>query len=114
MKKIPLLLVEMTPGWEKGMVEVAVKHIHATKFLALQTIAKKLKLNPKECVGVGDSGNDITLLNFCGVKIAMGNATSRLKELAHHIAPSVDDDGLVWAIDTFIINPQPPQPVVKK
>jgi HAD superfamily hydrolase (TIGR01484 family) len=113
-KKIPLLLVETTPGWIKGMNEVAVKHIHATKFMALQTVAKKLGLNPKECVGVGDSGNDITLLNFCGTKIAMGNATERLKELAHHIAPTVDEDGLAWVIEKFILNPPPPLPVVKK
>ncbi|MEI6327159.1 MAG: HAD family hydrolase [Candidatus Roizmanbacteria bacterium] len=113
-KKIPLLLVETTPGWEKGMSEVAVKHIHATKFMALQTVAKKLGLNPKECVGVGDSGNDITLLNFCGTKIAMGNATDRLKELAHHIAPTVEEDGLAWVINTFILNTPPPPPVAKK
>lgn len=106
-KKIPLLNVEMSTGWTKGDVEIGVKHIHATKFMALQTIAKKLKLDPKTCVGVGDSGNDITLLNFCGTRIAMGNATSRLKELAQHIAPSVADDGLAWVVEKFILNPDP-------
>ncbi len=38
----------------------------------------------------------------------------RLKELAHHIAPTVDEDGLAWVIEKFILNPPPPLPVVKK
>ena len=95
------------------MTIVSIKHIHATKFMALQTVAKKLGLNSKECVGVGDSANDITLLNFCGTKIAMGNATERLKELAHHIAPSVKEDGLAWVIEKFIMSDNPP-PIPKK
>ncbi|MEI7653058.1 MAG: HAD family hydrolase [bacterium] len=112
-KKIPLLLVETAVSFEKGMTIVSVKHIHATKFMALQTVAKKLGLNSKECVGVGDSANDITLLNFCGTKIAMGNATERLKELAHHIAPTVKEDGLAWVIEKFIMSDNPP-PIPKK
>lgn len=102
-KKIPLLNVETSPAMEKGFVQINIKHIHATKFMALQTIAKKLKLNPKECIGVGDGSGDITLLNFCGVKIAMGSATSRLKELAQHIAPTINEDGLAWVIDKFVV-----------
>lgn len=102
-KKIPLLNVETAHAMEKGFTQVNVKHIHATKFMALQTISKKLKLNPKECVGVGDAAADITLLNFCGVKIAMGSATSRLKELAQHIAPTIEEDGLAWVVQKFIL-----------
>lgn len=104
-KKIPLLSVELVKGSVKGVAHISVKHIHATKFMALQTIAKREKFNPKESVGVGDGAGDITLLNFCGVKVAMGSATSRLKELAQHIAPTIEEDGLAWVIDTFI---QPP------
>lgn len=102
-KKIPLLNVEMAPALEKGFVNITVKHIHATKFMALQTIAKKLKFEPKLSVGVGEGSADITLLNFCGVKIAMGSAITRLKELAQHIAPGVKEDGLVWVIEKFVV-----------
>ncbi len=103
-KKIPLLNVETSNSADKGFVLISVKHIHATKFMALQTISKRMKLNPKECIGVGDAAADITLLNFCGIKVAMGSATSRLKELASHIAPPIEEDGLVWVIEKFIGN----------
>lgn len=103
-KKIPLLNVETSNAPEKGVIQISVKHIHATKFMALQTISKILKLNPKECIGVGDAAADITLLNFCGIKVAMGSATSRLKELAQHIAPPIEEDGLVWVIQKFVGN----------
>lgn len=102
-KKIPLLNVETSPSLEKGFLLINIKHIHATKFMALQTIAKKLKLNPKECIGVGEGTGDITLLNFCGVKIAMGSATNRLKELAQHIAPPINEDGLAWVVEKFVL-----------
>lgn len=102
-KKIPLLNVEIAPYFEKGFVTISVKHIHATKFMALQTIAKKLKFEPKLSIGVGEGSADITLLNFCGVRIAMGSAIMRLKELAQHIAPGVKEDGLVWVIEKFVI-----------
>jgi hydroxymethylpyrimidine pyrophosphatase-like HAD family hydrolase len=36
-----------------------------------------------------------------GVKVAMGNATSEIKAVADHVAPSVDNDGLVWVIEEF-------------
>lgn len=103
-KKIPLLNVETFHALEKGFTQVNVKHIYATKFMALQTISKILKLNPKECVGVGDAAADITLLNFCGVKVAMGSSTYRLKELAQHIAPTIEEDGLAWVVQKFILN----------
>jgi hydroxymethylpyrimidine pyrophosphatase-like HAD family hydrolase len=102
-KKIPLLNVEVSNAIEKDMVQIAVKHIYATKFMALQAIAKKLKFEPKLSVGVGESATDITLLNFCGIKVAMGSSIARLKELAQHIAPGVKEDGLVWVIDKFIV-----------
>jgi len=102
-KKIPLLNVETSIAMEKGYTQISIKHIHATKFMALQTISKKLKLNPKECIGVGEGSGDITLLNFCGVKIAMGSATNRLKELAQHIAPTINEDGLAWVVDKFVL-----------
>jgi len=103
-KKIPLLNVETSHSLEKGFTQINVKHIHATKFMALQTISKKLKLNPKECIGVGDAAADITLLNFCGIKVAMGNATSRLKELAQYIAPTIEQDGLAWVVQKFVLS----------
>lgn len=102
-KKIPLLNVETSVAMDKGYTHINIKHIHATKFMALQTISKKLKLNPKECIGVGEGSGDITLLNFCGIKVAMGSATNRLKELAQHIAPSIDEDGLAWVVDKFVL-----------
>lgn len=104
-KKIPLLNVEVLPSATKGMSLINIKHIHATKFMALQTIAKLLKLDPKQCIGVGDAAADITLLNFCGIKVAMGSSTSRLKELAQHIAPSFEDDGLAWVVEHFVTIP---------
>ena len=48
--------------------------------------------------------NDIPLLNICGLKVAMGNADKKLKSIAHHIAPSVDEDGVAHVVEKFILS----------
>jgi len=39
----------------------------------------------------------------CGLKVAMGNATEDLKEIADYIAPTVDEDGVADVIEKFVL-----------
>ena len=48
--------------------------------------------------------NDLTMFDHAGLKLAMGNAVEKLKELADHILPSNDDFGVKVAIERFILN----------
>ena len=43
------------------------------------------------------------MLQACGFGIAMGNAPGALRAIAHHVAPTVDDDGLAAAIEEFVL-----------
>jgi len=49
----------------------------------------------ENAIGIGDSGNDIEMLQLCGVGIAMGNAAPEIKAIADETTTSVLDDG-VW------------------
>jgi len=73
----------------------------STKLEAVHQYLKILNLKPEEIVAVGDSYNDFPLLMSAGLKVAMGNAINEIKAIADYIAPSVDDDGLVWVIEKF-------------
>ena len=53
-------------------------------------------------VGMGDSYNDYPLFTACGYKIAMGNAPDELKEIADFIAPTVENNGTVVALEHLI------------
>ena len=50
----------------------------------------------------GDFINDIDMFKACGVKVAMGNATEKLKAIADYVTDTVDNDGFVKAIEKFV------------
>ena len=50
----------------------------------------------------GDGFNDISMIQYAGIGVAMGNAQSVVKEAADYITATNDEDGLVQVIDEFI------------
>jgi Cof subfamily protein (haloacid dehalogenase superfamily) len=60
----------------------------------LQVLAR-LGLDSRSAIGIGDSANDVEMLQVCGVGIAMGNADQTIKDAADEVTSSVLDDG-VW------------------
>ena len=65
---------------------------------------EKLNIKEEDVISIGDSENDLTMFDHAGLKLAMGNAVEKLKELADHILPSNDDFGVKVAIERFILN----------
>ena len=51
-----------------------------------------------DCAGVGDSDNDLAMLQAVGIPIAMGNAAPAVKAAACRIVPSNAQDGVAQAI----------------
>lgn len=78
----------------------------ASKGKAILYLAQKWGIQPDEIMAVGDQDNDIELLKAAKIKVAMGNATEGLKAVSSYIAPSVEDDGVVEAIEKFIFKNQ--------
>ena len=62
---------------------------------------------PEETMAFGDGENDIGMLEFVGVGVAMGNADDRIKERADYVTASVDDDGILKALTALKIIDQP-------
>lgn len=94
-----------TPGsWTKGRLDIHVTNIEATKKHALEELIKILRVEKNEIIGVGDHNNDLPLFESVGFKVAMGNATEKLKNKADYVTASVDEDGLADAIEKFILN----------
>lgn len=50
-------------------------------------------------VAFGDGGNDLSMIRQAGIGVAMGNATDELKRNADYITTSVDDDGILNALN---------------
>ena len=60
-----------------------------------QRILATLEMTPADAVAIGDSVNDLEMLTFVGLGIAMGNADGSVKAIADEVTTGVDDDG-VW------------------
>ncbi len=80
---------------------VDVTHKRGTKATAVHRYARLLDTTPAHIMGIGDGPNDVEFLQECGLRIAMGNAHPDLKAIAHWIAPDVEEDGILAALERF-------------
>ena len=85
----PISVVSTNDGL---MIEVT--DIKATKGTAALWVCKKLNLDPKKCVHVGDTSNDIPAFIALGSGIAMDNALDSVKENADYITSHYRKNGL--------------------
>ena len=74
----------------------------ASKYCAVKFLQKYWNLEDKEILTIGDQNNDIALLEAGGIKIAMGNATEKLKSIADYVTDTVFNDGFVKAMEKFV------------
>ncbi|KOA20796.1 sugar phosphatase YidA [Clostridium homopropionicum DSM 5847] len=74
-----------------------------TKGTGIQLIAEKLGIHKDDVICIGDSGNDIDMINFAGLGVAMGNATTEIKEVADFVTLSNEEDGVAHVINKFIL-----------
>lgn len=68
-----------------------------TKGTAIRYLSNYLEIPIKDTIAVGDSENDIGMLQTAGVGIAMGNAHDYVKKAADDVTKSVDEDGVYEA-----------------
>ena len=66
-------------------------------------MGEKLGVEPSEMVCVGDSYNDLPMFRTCGLAVAMGGAPEEIKSAAALTVPTVEEDGLAFAIDRHIL-----------
>jgi Cof subfamily protein (haloacid dehalogenase superfamily) len=74
------------------------------KARALDTVLTKLGFGAKNLMAFGDEGNDVSMINYAAVGVAMGNAIPELKAIADFITMSNDEDGIVVALEKYLSN----------
>jgi Cof subfamily protein (haloacid dehalogenase superfamily) len=76
-----------------------------SKAFALQKLSESLGIMRKEIVAIGDQFNDIDLIEYAGLGIAVANAEDALKEKADIITISNNnEDAVSEAIESFLLN----------
>jgi hypothetical protein len=60
----------------------------------IEKVLEYCNMDKADAVGVGDSGNDIDMLEYCGIGIAMGNGSDEIKKAADYVTTDIDEDGI--------------------
>ena len=71
------------------------------KSVGIQQFLEKKGLDRSEIMAFGDGDNDIDMLQFAGIGVAMGNAGDTVKAAADYVTDSVDDNGIENALKHF-------------
>lgn len=80
-----------------------ITHPEATKGSGLQRLCSILDIPMAAVMALGDSGNDITMLQQVGLGVAMGNAPDFVKAAANICADRYDEDGAAKAIEQYAL-----------
>jgi Cof subfamily protein (haloacid dehalogenase superfamily) len=79
-------------------------HPLVNKGTAVQYLAEEhLGLKPENVMAIGDNFNDLEMIQYAGIGIAMGDAPEGVKAAANWVAPSVEQDGAAAAIEEFLL-----------
>lgn len=89
----------VTSAFEK---EFEMTNIEATKGKTMDYICKKDGLTAAEVMAIGDSLNDLPMLEFAGVSVAMGNADEKVKQKVDYITDTNANDGVAKAIKKYV------------
>jgi len=81
-----------------------VTSLNASKGNALSVVADWYGVSRAETIAVGDSGNDVSMVAWAGLGIAVANATHDVLAVADWVAPAVTDEGVAAVIERFILN----------
>ena len=84
----------MTTTWSSTFALVEISAAGVTKATTLARVAAEMGLGPEDVVAFGDMPNDLPMLAWAGTSYAMANAHPSVRDLADHLAPRNDDDGV--------------------
>ncbi|EKL0985204.1 sugar-phosphatase [Klebsiella aerogenes] len=73
------------------------------KGTGVKSLADSLGIKPEEIMAIGDQENDIAMIEFAGVGVAMDNAIPTVKEAANFVTKSNLEDGVAFAIEKYVL-----------
>lgn len=86
---------------------VQVMSPEAGKDAALRVVCEHHGIDPRNTLAIGDAVNDLEMLRFAGVAVAVANGCDECKQVARWVAPSNDDHGVYEAVRRFVPKVRP-------
>ncbi len=83
-------------------IECAVLNQKASKQYALKKLCADFQILPERVLAIGDSRNDVPMLRWAGIGVAMGNALPEVKGAVRYVTADNTADGVALAMERFI------------
>ena len=74
-----------------------------SKALTLKKLANLYNIKKEEIIAIGDGYNDLSMLEYSGLGVAMENADEKVKKTADYITSSNESDGVAQVIEKFVL-----------
>ena len=92
--------IEVTSSW-KDNLEIMNEGSHKGK--AIEYLSDLLGIDREHIIAFGDNYNDLSMIEFAGTGVAMGNAEEDVKKIANHITSRNGESGVAKAINTLVL-----------
>lgn len=87
---------------EPFFLELLPKDINKAKTLEL--LLNSINVTRDELMAFGDGYNDITMLKYAGMGVAMGNSSDVVKKSADYVTLDNDNDGIKYVLEKFVLD----------
>ena len=84
------------PRWHPAFSDIVLKG--GTKAIGIEKMLEKFGWDRSEIMTFGDGRNDIEMLEYAGIGVAMGNAADVVKQHADYVTTDVDHEGVLHAL----------------
>lgn len=81
-------------NWGPPFHVIEIMNAQTNKATALQQVANHYQIPQERIIAFGDEGNDLEMIDYAGVGVAMGNSIEQLKSIAKHTTLSNEEDGI--------------------
>ena len=71
------------------------------KMAGIQWYLEHTGIKREEVIAFGDAENDLEMIRFAGIGVAMGNGAEEVKAVADYVTADIDDDGIEKALKHF-------------
>lgn len=85
-----------------GAMNIEVNAAGVSKAAGLQLVCDRAGIDEQDVVAVGDSLNDVSMLRWAGLGVAMENAQAVVKEAADTVTAACEEDGVAVVIDRLL------------
>lgn len=102
-KEIPNSLFSRMSIVQSDKIYLEFMNKKTSKGNAVKAVTEQLNISPDEVMAIGDQENDVSMLNFAKIGVAMGNAVEVTKNNADFVTKTNAENGVAYAIKKFAL-----------